>query len=66
MGHVTQEDLYADLRLDATDAAAHARCGGKAKCRRDALTRCDADLDAIIALGVFDVRPPLAGAEPGG
>lgn len=60
----TQAELLAVLTLDATDAAKHARCGPNARCRRDALARCDDDLDAYLAMAMPHVQDAPPRAQP--
>jgi hypothetical protein len=51
----TETVVRAAFELDAIDAIRHARCGPNAPCRRDALARCDDDLDDYLALASQDV-----------
>jgi hypothetical protein len=53
---VTETVVRAAFEVDALDAIAHARCGPSAHCRRDALAKCDEDLDDYLALGAWDTR----------
>lgn len=66
MSDFTEAEILAVLRLDATDAARHARCGSKAACRTSALAKCDEDLDAYLALAVPVVRNVGTRAVHGG
>jgi hypothetical protein len=52
----TESDLRALFRLDSSEAGKHARCGPGARCRRDALAKCDEDLDNYLAVAVPRVR----------
>lgn len=61
---LTVNELRVILRLDATNATQHARCGPKANCRRQALAKVDEDLDAL-AMALPHVRVGEAGAVAG-
>ena len=62
----TQAELVALLTVDSTEARKHARCGPKARCRIDAIAKCDEDLDALLALEVPDLRTMVSGPITGG
>ncbi|MGZ6852484.1 MAG: hypothetical protein ACXVGC_00215 [Mycobacteriaceae bacterium] len=59
MDGYTRDDLRAMLRLAATDAARHKRCGPRAGCRVRAIAEVDELLDQ---LAVQDVRPVVGRA----
>lgn len=62
----THAELVAVLTIDSAEAAKHARCGTKARCRLDAIAKCDEDLDALLTLEMRDLRTMVAGPINGG
>lgn len=60
----SRSDLLALLRLDSGEARQHARCGPSAACRRNAIAKCDEDLDLLLEAGPLEV-PDLSAAQPG-
>ena len=62
----TRAEIVAVLTIDSAEAAKHARCGTKARCRLDAIAKCDEDLDALLSMEVPDLRTMVAGPITGG